>query len=400
MPKLVKKQKIIRIFGDLSYGSGFNTALRGLVQSLETIGYTPENLRVIAAMPSSCRRELEPNDWLNSYVFQDWPHEKEDINIVFLGLGMMDRFYSKGHYNIAYTAWETDRLPSITWKRDGKDFDCVQALNLYEEIWTPTTHVKEVLIKSGVTKPIHVVRHALQKQYLDVDDITKPQLNKTRFYTIGCWNARKNIEGVIRAYLETGWLRTSPIHLTCQSTPMSRGEGPEQQASWISQEGIKNLYLSHPNPEILPPLSMISILRRYEDIQLLHQTHDVFVTASRGEGFCLPVVEALACGNTVVAGGPWLNDLYETTQAQGIYKLPYRKVPIIPVPECRGYEIHHKWWESDFDDLVHAMKEAHKHVEILKKGYTTKLSNAGKLVREHYSPKAVGDLIKTRIEWL
>lgn len=377
--------KIIRIYGDLSYGSGFNTALRGLVQSLETIGYTPETLRIITAVPYTCRRELESHDFINDYVFQDWKHEKEDINIVFLGLGMMDRFYFPGMYNIAYTAWETDRLPSITWNRDNKPFNCVKALNLYEEIWVPTTHVKNVLVESGVIKPIYVVRHAIKMG--DVE-ITRPQLNKTRFYTIGCWNARKNLEGVIRAYLETGWRMDSPVHLTCQSTPMGRGEGLEQQASWVSQEGVKNLYLSHPDSSSMPPLSMISILRSYEDIRLLHRTHDVYVTASRGEGFCLPVVEALACGNTVIAGGPWLYDLIDVVERKGIYVIPSRKVPITPVPECRGYELHHKWWEPYFEVMVEAMKTAKEN----------KLEDVSKIVKEHYSPEAVGSLIRTRLD--
>jgi glycosyltransferase involved in cell wall biosynthesis len=37
-----------------------------------------------------------------------------------------------------------------------------------------------------------------------------------------------------------------------------------------------------------------------DELVALYQTCDLFVTASRHEGFCIPVIEALACGTPVV----------------------------------------------------------------------------------------------------
>jgi len=387
--------KTIRLFGDLNYGSGYNTALRGLVQALETIGYTPETLRVIGVSAGVCYREFETGDWLANYIYQDWPHDSEDINLVMTNPGMVDSYWTScgNRYNIAYCAWETDRLPKLTWIRDGETRDCVVALNQYAEVWVPTTHVKNVFEQSGVTAPIHVVRHALLRGLLAAS-ASKLASRVTRsashrdFYTIGSWNARKNVEGLIRAYFAVGWNVESPVHLACHCVPATRDEGTMQSMSWIAQEGAKNLYMSASNAGVLPPFGLLTTARSYEEMYAFHRQHNIFVTASRGEGFCIPIVEALAFGNQVIASGPWLNDLRTVVLDDGsLVIVPVQSVPITPMPECRGYELDHRWWEPDVDKLVAALRVANGACDP-----RTSLA-----VREHYSPAAVGPVLAERL---
>ena len=380
--------KTIRLYGDLNYGSGYNTALRGLVQALEAIGYSPDTLRVIGAIAGCYYREFEPVDWLSKYVYQDWQHEIEAINLVMLNPAMVDTYFTTvgGRYNIAYCAWETDRLPAIEWTVDGEKRTCVSSLNRFNEIWVPTNYVRNTFEDCGVTVPIHVVRHALLRGLLAHP--AKARCDAARFYTIGSWNARKNVEGLLRAYFATGWHVESGKNLVCHCVPSSREETAVASASWLAKEGAQNLYDSAANPASLPGFGLLTTPRSYEEMYQLHLNNDVFVTASRGEGFCLPVVEALALGNPVIASGPWLddNDLLPVA-GSGLRRVRCESVPITPMPECRGYELTHRWWEPLFDSLVYALQQAH----------TLPMPKA-RAVRDHYSPGAVGSLLAKRLK--
>lgn len=383
--------KTIRLFGDLNYGSGYNTALRGLVQALETIGYTPETLRVIGVATGTCYREFEAYDWLANYVYQDWPHDGEDINLVMTNPGMVDDYWTSygGRYNIAYCAWETDRLPKLTWVKEGVTRNCAIALNQYAQVWVPTNHVKNIFEQSGVTAPIHVVRHALLRELLAIagDRVTR-SASRRDFYTIGSWNARKNVEGLIRAYFAVGWNVESPVHLACHCVPASRDEGTMQAMSWVAQEGAKNLYLSASNAGVLPPFGLLTTARSYKEMYAFHRQHNIFVTASRGEGFCLPVVEALAFGNQVIASGSWLDDLRAVIKDDNsLWTVPVQSVPITPMPECRGYELDHRWWEPDVDKLIGALRVANGACD----------PRTAAAVREHYNPAAVGNVLAERL---
>jgi glycosyltransferase involved in cell wall biosynthesis len=254
----------------------------------------------------------------------------------------------------------------------------------------PTTHVKNVFEQSGVTVPIHVVRHALLHGLLAEAASPRTPLSGGRrdFYTIGSWNARKNVEGLIRAYFAVGWNVESPVHLACHCVPATRDEGTMQSMSWIAQEGAKNLYMSASNAGVLPPFGLLTTARSYEEMYAFHRQHNIFVTASRGEGFCIPIVEALAFGNQVIASGPWLNDLRTVVLDDGsLVIVPVQSVPITPMPECRGYELDHRWWEPDVDKLVAALHAATGCCD----------SKVAAAVREHYSPAAVGHVLAERL---
>jgi glycosyltransferase involved in cell wall biosynthesis len=162
-----------------------------------------------------------------------------------------------------------------------------------------------------------------------------------------------------------------------------------QSMSWIAQEGAKNLYMSASNAGVLPPFGLLTTARSYEEMYAFHRQHNIFVTASRGEGFCIPIVEALAFGNQVIASGPWLNDLKQVVQDDSsLVVVPTTSVPITPMPECRGYELDHRWWEPDVDKLVAALRAATGCCD----------SKVAAAVREHYSPAAVGLVVKERLE--
>jgi hypothetical protein len=116
----------------------------------------------------------------------------------------------------------------------------------------------------------------------------------------------------------------------------------------------------------------------------------------------LPVLEALAFGNWVIGGGPWLKDFIDVvgTADDGgpIAELPARKAPIKPVADCRGYEIGQQWWEVSQVDLLEAMRTAHEALWECGPVSYEERQRVAQRVREAYGPTAIGSIIRERLE--
>lgn len=380
----------IRIYGDLNYGTGYNVALRGLVQCLEELGWSSETVHVVGASTSTYYREFETSDWLTPYVYGEWWGD-DTVNIVVLNPGLVRAYHTSagGRKNIAYSSWETDRLPRIV--VDGKTV--VDDLNTFDEVWVPSEHVKRVFEESGVKVPIFVISHVLLRGMSKFYDAPPVSSEVSRFYTIGSWNARKNVEQLLRAYFAVGWTAESPVKLTLHVVPATRDSHAVGAAGWVAQEAAKNLYQSASSPLVLPPFGLLCTPRSFDEMYTFHVDNQIFATASCGEGFCIPIYEALALGNVVVASGPWAEDLLKKLpldQRQFIVPAS-RKAPVTPMPECRGYELDHEWWVPEQQALVAALhsapdRRADKRVVDF--------------VREQYSVKTVSNLIGGRFHVL
>lgn len=99
--------------------------------------------------------------------------------------------YSKSDgYNIGFSYWETNRLPS----------DWVSRMNQMDEVWTTSQWAKDVFISSGVTVPVYAFN-------LGVNDYFQPRLRERRsgdftFMSIGSPSTRKNSQMAVDAFLK------------------------------------------------------------------------------------------------------------------------------------------------------------------------------------------------------
>jgi glycosyltransferase involved in cell wall biosynthesis len=85
-----------------------------------------------------------------------------------------------------------------------------------------------------------------------------------------------------------------------------------------------------------------------EELATLYNTFDVFMLLTRGEGFCVPLIEAQACGTPVI--------VTDYTAPQDLVGAGW-KIPIVDrIPTLiRGY-----WGEPDVDKGVEALEEAYQ----------------------------------------
>jgi hypothetical protein len=381
----------IRYFCDPNE-TGYGCAARGYLQALQAVGLGPDRVRAVPAI-TTVTEAFDDDDPAAPFFFgEGFPAGEDRINIVHLNPGMLRQYWTplESRYNIALCAWETDALPKV--EVEGKTV--VDDMNRFDEVWAPTAFVKKVFEDSGVTVPIFVLPHPVREEILAIG-FKKDRAKNIGFYTIGSWNARKNVECLLRAYWSTGWMITSPVRLTLHLTPPARDPRSVEVHSYLVRDGVNQIRDAVPDPHDLPQFTLSTVPKHFQwMINKLHRPNHIFVTASRGEGACLPAIEAAAMGNVVIGGGgPALDDLFEVAHPL-CAKLESRQVPITPMPECKGYELDQNWWEVGSRDLGEVMQCVASDL----KEHGPPSAESVERVRHHYSPGRIGKLMLERLE--
>lgn len=153
----------------------------------------------------------------------------------------------------------------------------VELCNQHSAIIVPSQHCFRAFTDSGVTVPVHVIRHGLSPHFRN-DGLDKfPGFIFFTAFNANPWMARKGVNELLGAFVrlkeryDQVWL----IIKTNASPAVSH---------WGDLPGVK------------------LVLNRYEtpDLVKLYQQCHAYVQPTRGEGFGLTYIEALACGLPIV----------------------------------------------------------------------------------------------------
>ena len=195
-----------------------------------------------------------------------------------------------------YFGWEESRLPS----RIVDDFNAHLA-----GIGTMSTYVKQVLIDSGVTIPVHVTGVGVHAPNLEatctVDGIG--DLRRTVFLHISSAFPRKGVDVLLRGYFQT-FTNTDDVSLLLKTFP-----NPHNDVAKLL-EALRGEFSDPPH------LCWIDQDLGREEIDGLYKLATCYVHAARGEGFGLPVAEAMLAGVPVIAvAATGLADFVSTSTA-------------------------------------------------------------------------------------
>ena len=107
-----------------------------------------------------------------------------------------------------------------------------------------------------------------------------------------------------------------------------------------------------------PELVLIDDDLAFDEIPALYRACDVLVQPYRGEGFCLPALEALACGRPVIVTDGGSTD--DFVPAECGWRVPSRRVPLPAGALPPGYELAGEGFllEPDHEALVAALRAA------------------------------------------
>lgn len=180
----------------------------------------------------------------------------------------------KGGRNIGFWAWETTQAPASWLKYD----------SFMEQIWVPSNFVADALLATGFKSPIAVIPHAIEPQPRHVF----PERDKPITFLI-------QFDGHSRAERKRPDLSLKAI----TNAALRSNENVHVIIKCHHSDGANLVLVEHAKVKV----ELKSKWLQPEEMEAIWRRTDIFVSLNRGEGFGLPMVEAMARGIAVVATG-------------------------------------------------------------------------------------------------
>ncbi len=357
--------------GDWHSPSGFGEAARGVFRALKSAGLA----RIAVSVPKD---PIQQQRLWRGKVSRG--RGRADLWIHLLPPEYFDLRLPGKH--AGFFVWETDRLPA---KVSGCDW--AKALSKLDEVWAPSSFVAEVLQGGGVTAPIRVVFLPVDTARFAPGPRRPPAIDLppgfdptwTVILYAGTWDARKRPDILVRSFCRAFTGKDNALLLIKSYLTGDASRDRQILERWISEsrEGGAHVRLV---PGVVSAAKMADLFRFAA----------AFATASRGEGYCLPAVQAMSLGKPVVAPGWSAFRDYVTLPVD--YRL--RRIPAgVALP---GYSSDQRWAVVDEDDLSAKLRWVHENRDAARR-----LGNRGReWVLENASLSAVGRRLSERIRSL
>jgi len=374
----------IKFCGPIYGASGYSELSRACVLALHNAGIP---LQVEATRFDPCCPELgEQIPLLRQLEFN-----RIDYNVKILNLTPEQcvLFREPGCINIAYTMFETDRIPH----------EWVESCNQLDGVIVPSNWCRQVFESSGVRVPLWVappgidvdafssdhrgeglqeLPQTVHRQFARDLHPTKSSLwnwlgigrgkaasrpgrmldlqRAFKFYSIFQWSERNNPRGLLEAYFAE-FHRDENVCLVLKT--YGRDFSPAQ-GKWVRQQ-VEAVRQSISLPSY-PPVLLITEMLSREEICQLHTSCDCFILPHRSKGLGLPLLEAMAAGNPLITTRYSGNT--DFTRDDNSLLLPYQLTPVFNMNWSRWYRGDMMWAEPDLAALRTRMRQVHEDREL------------------------------------
>jgi glycosyltransferase involved in cell wall biosynthesis len=257
-----------------------------------------------------------------------------------------------------------------------------------DELWVPSRFVAEALIESGVTRGrVEVIPHGFDPR------VFHPQVKPWRpagcrgcmFLFVGGTIRRKGADLLVQAYADT-FSSSDDVTLVLKDT----GASSFYRHNNLLPE-IRNMRRRAKAPHIL------LLTEELDDAKIasLYRGCDALALPYRGEGFGMPLIEAMACGKPVVttAAGPAL----EFCPPEASYLVRATETPVAdPPPPFGEFSREWTWFEPDLVELAATLRAIYEdRDEAKRQGFL-----AGELILKTHAWTQIMPLYVERIRRL
>ena len=234
-----------------------------------------------------------------------------------------------GRVNVLYFAWEESSVPGGWVDGFNRHLDGMCVLSRF---------VKKALVDSGVSVSVSVGG-------CGIDQVTRPERlpypgelgKRFRFLHVSSAFPRKGVDALLKAYT-TAFSDRDDVSLVLKTFPNPHNTVRQQVAEARARPGCPDIVLID---EDLDPGQLVDLYRRCH----------AFVAPSRGEGFGLPMAEAMHFGLPVIATGHGGHLDFCTPETAWLVDFTFARV------QSHFGQNSSVWADPDVADLARAMRD-------------------------------------------
>ena len=291
-------------------------------------------------LPAEARRRLHilhrnRVDLAQSVYFQSAPAQFWD-------------FSRAGRVCVGRTMFEADGLPD-GWK------DLCERM---DEVWVPSRFNLETFSNAGVSE----LRLRWMPAGVDTclfrpgtEPLEIPGKRGFNFLSVFDWHPRKGYDVLLKAYMRE-FKPDEDVALMVKIYQMQ---------AWA--EDVESTLIHFIESEVglplekTPPLILLNGYIPQKDMPRLYASGDAYVLPSRGEGYCRPYMEAMACGIPVIATR-WSGHLDYLNDGNG-YLIDLEGLSPVPLDTRVEFLAGQNWAEPSIEHLQQLMRQVFNHRE-------------------------------------
>lgn len=265
------------------------------------------------------------------------------------------------------TPWPSSWLDGLPW---------------VDEVWVPTEVDRLRIRSSGWGGSVEVVPLGVDPGRFHPQATPWAGRPSVGFLFVSCfqWSLRKNPDLLFAAFRDE-FSHGEDVGLYIKAVPGKADEILSYETRW---------WLRTPGPQIWLQVQEIAD----SDLPGLYTSADCFVLPSSGEGWCLPAMEALACGLPVIttdfgAPGEWGREA-DGRLLPGVHLLSCEVAPVRgDMPVYRGCN----WAVPDYDNLRLLMRQAYEE----RRWWREEAALGSAVVRERFAWSVSAAVMRARL---
>jgi GT2 family glycosyltransferase len=319
----------------MNFPTGYSMSCRELLRALDELGVHTAYRYVYG--PKTVFPPVEPEssgDYRLNVIRSRAARHSPAVAVVYGQGDVFER--NRGRYKIGFTMLEVDGFPPA-W---------VAQANRMDEVWVPSEFNRRGFLDCGLRRPLHVMPLGVDTRYFHPGIASYPNpAGEFVFLALFEWGERKEPSLLLQAFNDEFSAR-EPVRLLCKVINTDPGVRVKHEIARLRLRtaGGKVSYL-------------FNLEFPHYQLGALYRSADAFVSVSRGEGWDMPLMEAMACGLPAIATDWGAHQ--EFVHAGVAYPLRVRK--LVPARAKCPYYDGFRWADPDPEHLRFLLRHVYEH---------------------------------------